>query len=364
MALATRCPACETIFRISTTQAAAKSGMVRCGQCRHVFNSLDALVRVEDLDVVEEDVADPAAPASMAADSATPAGAAADGLSQGVDAGGLSAGAPIDAALGSHNDAASLAESPASAPAGEAVFSKWWLPHGEPVAAPPASEAEIPKVTGAGFKQRSLADRRVSVEWPRNTAAYESANRAAAIHDPAVHDPTFLRDGAPRQERSRAERWTLAVLSVIAAVGLAGQAAYVWRNEVAVRYPAAKPWLVAICAPLRCAVDYPAHIDSITIESTSLQSSTPNSNFYTLTALLRNRDTVAVRYPWLELTLTDTQDRPILRRALRPEDYLARSRGAGNAQGGFGAESELPIRVMFELNELRFVGYRLDRFYP
>lgn len=347
MALATRCPACETIFRISTTQAAAKSGMVRCGQCRHVFNSLDALVRVEDLDVVEEGVTD-----TDATEPAPPA-ARIDRESHGVDASelaSLSPSEPVDEDFQSHRDVASIAKPPARNPSEGAVFSEWWLPQNETAAVLPASETKAPKKPTAEFTERSLSDRRVSAEWPRSSK---------------VHEPEFLRAGVPRAERSRTERRTLAILSIVAALGLAAQAAHVWRNDVAVRWPAAKPWLVAACVPLRCVVDYPARIGAITIESTALQSSPPNSNLYTLTALLRNRDTAAVRYPYLELTLTDTQDRPILRRALRPEDYLAPARDAdARAQGGFPAQSELPIRMMFELNDLRFVGYRLDRFYP
>jgi len=346
MALATRCPACETIFRISTTQAAAKSGMVRCGQCRNVFNSL---VRVEDLDVVDEGVADATGTARAAAQLDSP--------THGVDAAELASMVPsedIGEGLEAQSGLAPIAQLPVPGPAEGAVFSEWWLPQGERLASAPAdapaSARESSTRSVDDFKKRSLSDRRVSVEWPRS-----GKNR----------EPDLLRAGAPRTERSRVERWMLAVLSIVAALGLAAQAAYVWRNELAVRVPAAKPWLVAACAPLRCLVDYPAHIDSITIESTALQSSGPNANLYTLTALLRNRDGLPIRYPYLELTLTDTQDRPILRRALRPEDYLAASRDAGaRAQGGFPAESELPIRMMFELNELRFVGYRLDKFYP
>ena len=361
MALATRCPACETIFRISTTQAAAKSGMVRCGQCRNVFNSLDALVRVEDLDVVDEGVAD--------ASEIAPAAAQPDLSAHDVDATELASfapGEPIDEDFEAQSDAKSgvapIAQSPAPKPAAGAVFSEWWLPQGQrttlpssaapPPAPAPKSESEKDSSPRSvdNFKNRSLSDRRMSVEWHRNGKRRE---------------PEFMRASAPRTERSRFERWMLVVLSIVAALGLAAQAAYVWRNELAVRVPAAKPWLVAACAPLRCLVDYPAHIDSITIESTALQSSGPNANLYTLTALLRNRDGVAVRYPHLELTLTDTQDRPILRRALRPDDYLAASRDSSTRlQGGFSAESELPIRMMFELNDLRFVGYRLDKFYP
>ncbi len=40
----TRCPACETTFRISDTQLAAAAGSVRCGACLQVFSATDHLV--------------------------------------------------------------------------------------------------------------------------------------------------------------------------------------------------------------------------------------------------------------------------------------------------------------------------------
>ena len=40
----TRCPGCETHFRVTAEQLKARSGRVRCGECQHVFNALDSLV--------------------------------------------------------------------------------------------------------------------------------------------------------------------------------------------------------------------------------------------------------------------------------------------------------------------------------
>ncbi len=39
----TRCPACETAFRITAEQLAAAHGRVRCGRCRKVFNALECI---------------------------------------------------------------------------------------------------------------------------------------------------------------------------------------------------------------------------------------------------------------------------------------------------------------------------------
>ena len=40
----TRCPACETHFRVTADQLKARSGKVRCGECQHVFNAIDSLI--------------------------------------------------------------------------------------------------------------------------------------------------------------------------------------------------------------------------------------------------------------------------------------------------------------------------------
>lgn len=320
MALATRCPSCNTIFRISTAQAAAKGGMVRCGQCGNVFNSLDALVRVEDLEVSDEISVAPA-PTSSDANRVGDEGQASTG-EQAVE---------------------------------RAVVGAWRLPEGVDV---PAGTARPVVAAPDGAATSSLRDDAGLLLSGRRTDLAPHASDLDGTH------PAFMRPDPDVTPHRRGQPRLFGVLTSIAAAALLAQAVYHWRDELAVRWSPAKPWLVAACVALRCQVGYPAHIDSITIESASIQAAAPNLNVYVLTALLRNRDAVDLRYPHLELVLTDLQDRPMLRRVLRPEDYLPAAAGAGTITPGFPAESELPIRVMFELDDLRFAGYRLDRFYP
>src|ERR1700676_26473 len=40
----TRCPGCNTIFRVTAPQLALRDGQVRCGHCRTVFNGAASLV--------------------------------------------------------------------------------------------------------------------------------------------------------------------------------------------------------------------------------------------------------------------------------------------------------------------------------
>nr|WP_080403433.1 DUF3426 domain-containing protein [Burkholderia ubonensis] len=44
MLLATRCPHCETVFRLQQEQLALHGGLVRCGHCRQIFDAAESLV--------------------------------------------------------------------------------------------------------------------------------------------------------------------------------------------------------------------------------------------------------------------------------------------------------------------------------
>ena len=39
--LATRCPHCQTSFRVTMQQLELREGMVRCGSCREIFNGIE-----------------------------------------------------------------------------------------------------------------------------------------------------------------------------------------------------------------------------------------------------------------------------------------------------------------------------------
>ena len=47
MALATRCPHCQTTFRVASDQLKLRGGIVRCGTCQQVFDGNAALVDPE-----------------------------------------------------------------------------------------------------------------------------------------------------------------------------------------------------------------------------------------------------------------------------------------------------------------------------
>lgn len=65
MLLATRCPHCETVFRLQQEQLSLHDGLVRCGHCQQVFNASQSLV--PELAQQPEPALTEAAPAEPAA---------------------------------------------------------------------------------------------------------------------------------------------------------------------------------------------------------------------------------------------------------------------------------------------------------
>jgi len=80
-----------------------------------------------------------------------------------------------------------------------------------------------------------------------------------------------------------------------------------------------------------------------------------------LSATIKNRAVFNQQHPLLELTLTDAQEQPVVRRVLAPRDYLGK---AVNAQAGLAANTEIAVKVYIEGSQVKATGYRLYLFYP
>jgi hypothetical protein len=202
-----------------------------------------------------------------------------------------------------------------------------------------------------------------STDSSRPTEQPDDETVAAEDNDAEATDeePGFVIHGRKRQRNRRIARIFMSVASVILLFGLAAQGAYVFRNQLAAWFPQMKPALSQICQAIGCQVKLPAQIDMVSIESSELQALAANKNIFTLTLLLRNRSTVAQHWPDLELTLNDANEKPVVRKVLTPRDYLP---SAQEIAKGFSASSEQPVKITFELTQLKASGYRIYLFYP
>ena len=170
--------------------------------------------------------------------------------------------------------------------------------------------------------------------------------------------PAFLEPEPPAAGHVVA--WTL--LAFIALCALALQAAMHLRSEIGVLLPQGRPYLEAACEFLGCEVRLPRRADLLSIESSDLQADNQRPGVIILNALLRNRAPFAQEFPDLELTLTDQSERAVIRKVLKPRDYLQEKRAVLPADMSGGAEEA--VRIFLETGGILATGYQLFLFYP
>jgi predicted Zn finger-like uncharacterized protein len=186
--------------------------------------------------------------------------------------------------------------------------------------------------------------------------------KASAAEEPTestIEDMSFVRDARRKAFwRRPAVRVALGMACVLLVAVLVLQIAVQERDRIAAIDPSAKPWLEELCGPLGCAVKPLRQIESIVIESSAFNK--VRGNAYRFSVSLRNKSTVPLAMPGIELALTDSQDQPMLRRVLLPADLGA---GAVLAPGAEWSTS-LPVSIAPTTRTARIAGYRLLAFYP
>lgn len=238
----------------------------------------------------------------------------------------------------------------------------------------PAREPSMPRehapMRGLTAAAESVAaqagDISAEVQEPAIAASQDQAVEAmsAGAGDSGAATPADAFDFGPiaaADPAKHARRWPWLLGALLLLLVLLAQAAYFYRSAIIVLFPQAKPYAVALCATLGCDLPLPRRIEMMSIEASDLQADTTNPNVMVLSATLKNRAIFDQQLPLLELTLTDAQDQPVVRRVLAPPDYLGK---AANARAGFAANSEIAIKVFIEGSQVKATGYRLYLFYP
>lgn len=389
MALATRCPNCQAMFRVVADQLKLRGGLVRCGSCRHVFDAIGSLSYVEDA---------AAAPAGDRSSAAAPSGA--------PSVAPVVAPIPAPSALAPAATPGSRSEAPAAArPVPVAAAARVEItpaptaraadaPRAKaPVAAPPPEprdplaiqtllatndearpdatsplpqEVEVIAVEAAPAPRDPL-----TAELPRDavarTAASESwagvaaevatndaperTRRGRASEDVAP-EPAFLRD----ERRPRGFSIVFGGGSALLVALMLVQLAVMFRTEIVTRFPQWRPQLATLCDLYGCSVGWPTRPELLAVIGTELQA-VPGTDILELTAVVRNRAGFRVALPAVEVTLTDTTNRPLARKVFAPVDYLASSGDSSSRiNEGLGPGSDYVVKIAFEARGLSAAG--------
>jgi predicted Zn finger-like uncharacterized protein len=142
------------------------------------------------------------------------------------------------------------------------------------------------------------------------------------------------------------------LLAVLAGI----QLIYFSRSKIAADYPQFKPYLVQACVALNCKVDLPKNLDLLTIDDSDMQEDEQYKDVIRFSSLLINNASYPQAYPNIELTLTDTSEQPVLRRLIKPSDYLAANT---HVASGIGSREEVRINLAISVKEIAVAGYRV-----
>ena len=177
---------------------------------------------------------------------------------------------------------------------------------------------------------------------------------------PPEHDePDFVRLHREKEANARRRRLTLGGASAVLTLILLAQVVSNFRDTLAAQYPGARPILASTCKMLGCRIMLPAQIEQLSIETGELQSLSGTS--FQLTTLLSNEGSLVQAWPHIELELTDTRDKAVVRRVFTPAQYLP---APALAAKGFAGKSEQPVKIQFELRQVKASGFHIAVFYP
>lgn len=134
----------------------------------------------------------------------------------------------------------------------------------------------------------------------------------------------------------------------------------VFRTEISYHLPFLRP-LASLASTLTGqTIQPPMSLSTLSIESFELRA-TQEAGKTRLTAILRNRSTVAARWPAMELTLTGPSNALLVRKVLLPNQYLPASQDASR---GIAANAEVPLDLVLDTGDLNLAGYSVALFYP
>jgi hypothetical protein len=186
--------------------------------------------------------------------------------------------------------------------------------------------------------------------------------KPTATNEPRTYSPQaahiLRRPHLYEEPRPKRSRWIMLCLLLV--MLLVGEAIFLLRTEITANWPEMRPYLASFCEWVGCQVPLPKQIDRLTIEASELQTDPARSNVVLVTAILRNRSTTQQAYPLLEITLTDTLDRPIARRSLAAAEYLT---VAPKEDEGLSPNNEAVTHVAIETIDIKPSGYRLRLYY-
>ena len=148
----------------------------------------------------------------------------------------------------------------------------------------------------------------------------------------------------------------LIALSVVLVLFAIGQMLFFLRGDIAKHWPKSKPSLAAICHTLGCKIPLPQRADLLALDDTELIKDETRNDVIQLNGVIINNAPYAQSFPSLELTLTDDQDTPVMRRKIAPSEYLNGLKTP--LDEGIPGNDEIHFSIHLKTTEIAATGFR------
>ena len=390
----TRCPGCATVFRVTAAQLALREGQVRCGHCRAVFDANDHFITLdivapEDFGADDELLRGRPTVTLRSADALLPAPADAGGEQRATAEPSTPDKLPHDSIDKRNDEEASTGEGTASdgtaieaAPVEESAVEES-ADRGAPTEESAVKDstdrraADIDRSTDEGVDGDQATEAEPTTADTSTTPAAD-ADRDASIQPAAAVSPIEptapvaaieIRDSdrphrvewnrRPPVEPSRRRLYVAGIVAL--ALAIVVQLVAEFRDALAARVPATRPLLAGACRVVSCTIEPLKDTAALSIDASDLQADPAHRGLLILSATIRNRAGHPIAYPHLELTLTDSSERIVVRRAFAPQDYAG---GTADFQQGIAANGERLVKLFIDASATQQAGYQLYLFYP
>lgn len=184
--------------------------------------------------------------------------------------------------------------------------------------------------------------------------AQEIVNRAFLQDSQASY---FNKNEKPSAVTKALPAWLLGLFAFVLVIAAILQSIYFSRTEIALYYPNIKPYLALACEKIACSVDLPKKIEFIIIDDSDMQEDADYAGLIHLSSTLINQAGFSQAYPNIELTLTDIEDKPKLRRIFKPLEYLPEHT---DVNAGLAAGGEVKVKLAITATGEAVAGYRIS----
>jgi predicted Zn finger-like uncharacterized protein len=168
-------------------------------------------------------------------------------------------------------------------------------------------------------------------------------------------------------------RGVLGVVALLLSLLLAAQTAHHWRDQLASRYPQAKPWLAQWCQVAGCKLAPPLGLEDLQVDNIAVvKTSSEGDDTYRMTVIIHNKGEVALAWPHVDITLTNPSGEVVARRAFDARTAQQIPNGAEPAASA--ATSAVPEAVppnasttlqwQLRAPDLHLASYTAELFYP